>query len=60
MTHINHDIASAFGPITSLVAKRKQALRAYEEAKTFRWHGDRHLRHLRHIELNIRFAMFEA
>ena len=52
------DIALAFGPITALLAKRKQALRAYEEAKNFRWHGDRHLRALRNIELNIRFALF--
>jgi hypothetical protein len=52
------DIVSAFGPITALHAKRKQALRAYEEAKSFRWHGERHLRTLRNIELNIRFALF--
>lgn len=52
------DLVLTFGPITTLVAKRKQALRAYEEAKTFRWHGDRHLRNLRNIELNIRFALF--
>jgi hypothetical protein len=55
---MHDDIASAFGPIRALLAKRKRALRAYEAAKDFRWHGDRHLRDLRNIELDIRFALF--
>lgn len=55
---MHNDIASAFGPIRALLAKRKRALRAYEAAKDFRWHGDRHLRELRNIELDIRFALF--
>jgi hypothetical protein len=55
---MHNDIASAFGPIRALLAKRKRALRAYEAAKDFRWHGERHLRDLRNIELDIRFALF--
>lgn len=50
--------ATDFGPLTALVAKRKRALRAYEEAKHFRWHSDHHLRDVRNTELAIRFALF--
>jgi hypothetical protein len=52
------DPATDFGPLTALVARRKRALRAYEETKHFRWHGERHLRDVRNVELDIRFALF--
>ena len=55
---MHNDIASAFGPLTALVARRKRALARYEENKHFRWHGDKHLRDVRHWELEIRFALF--
>jgi hypothetical protein len=55
---MNNDIISAFGPITALVAKRTRALRAYEANKAFRWHGERHLREARMLEVDIRFALF--
>lgn len=55
---MHNDIQSAFGPITALIAKRNRALRAYEANKDFRWHGQRHLREARMVEVDIRFAMF--
>lgn len=52
------DVAKAFGPLTSLVARRKRALRLYEEHKNFRWHGAKHLSEARLLEVDIRFALF--
>lgn len=48
-----NDIALAFGPITALVMKRKRAMRAYDETKHMRWHGERHLRAKRNAEIEI-------
>lgn len=38
---MSNDPWLAFGPITALVMRRKRALARYEEAKGFRWHGER-------------------
>lgn len=52
------DIQIMFGPLTALVAKRKRALRQYEANKSFRWHGERHLREVRMTEVDIHFAFY--
>lgn len=55
---MNNDIASAFGPLTALVARRTRALHAYEANKHVRWHAERHRREARMLEVDIRFALF--
>lgn len=52
------DIELAFGQLAALIAKRKRALRQYEANKSFRWHGERHLREARMTEVDIRFAFY--
>lgn len=55
---MHSDIQSAFGPLTALIAKRKRALTQYNLTKDFRWHGQRHLREAKMLEVDIRFAFF--
>jgi len=55
---MHSDIESAFGPLTTLIAKRNRALTQYNQNKDFRWHGQRHLREARMLEVDIRFAFF--
>jgi hypothetical protein len=50
---MDRDIAATYGPITALVMKRKRALARYDEVKFFRSYGDRYLREMRNIEIEI-------